>query len=175
MKSSGTAQCGTGILPVRLRAVVRCIRNPNACLAFGTGWKPAPHSHPAIFLVRPPPLHVARCVNTLNPDTLLAQLNWRYATKKFDATRKITPELWAALEKALILTPSSFGLQPWKFIVITDAALRQKLVPVSWNQTQPVECSHHVVFAARRTVSDADVDHFVESIVATRGVTADSL
>ena len=114
-------------------------------------------------------------MNTLNPDTLLAQLNWRYATKKFDATRKITPELWAALEKALILTPSSFGLQPWKFIVITDAALRQKLVPVSWNQTQPVECSHHVVFAARRTVSDADVDHFVESIVATRGVTADSL
>ena len=114
-------------------------------------------------------------MNTLNPDTLLAQLNWRYATKKFDATRKIAPELWAALEKALILTPSSFGLQPWKFIVITDAAVKKKLVPVSWNQTQPADCSHHVVFAVRTALGEKDVDTFLDSIVAARGGTKDAL
>ena len=114
-------------------------------------------------------------MNTLNPETLLTQLNWRYATKKFDAKKKIAPELWATLEKSLILTPSSFGLQPWKFLVITDAAVKQKLVPVSWNQTQPADCSHHIVFAARRAVAEKDVDHFIASIVAVRGGTAEAL
>ncbi len=114
-------------------------------------------------------------MNTPNSDSLLTQLNWRYATKKFDATRKIAPDLWAALEKALILTPSSFGLQPWKFFIVTDAAVKQQLVPVSWGQTQPVDCSHHVVFAVRKALAEKNVDEFIESIVATRGGTAESL
>jgi nitroreductase len=114
-------------------------------------------------------------MTTLNPESLLTQLSWRYATKKFDATKKIEPELWAALEKSLILTPSSFGLQPWKFIVVTDSAVKQRLVPVSWNQTQPADCSHHVVFAARTALGEKEVDSFLESIVATRGGTKESL
>ena len=114
-------------------------------------------------------------MNITNPDSLLAKLQWRYATKKFDTTRKLTPQLWSALEQSLILTPSSFGLQPWKFIVVTDPAVKQRLVPVSWGQTQPADCSHHVVFAVRKALGEKDVDHFVESIVATRGVTAESL
>jgi nitroreductase len=114
-------------------------------------------------------------MQTLAPEALLSQLQWRYATKKFDSTKKIPADLWSALEKALILTPSSFGLQPWKFIVITDPQVRQKLVPVSWNQTQPVDCSHHVVFAVRKAVGEADVDHFVDSIAAVRGVPKESL
>ena len=135
----------------------------------------AKFGHTAIFLVRQPPLRVARGVNTLNPDALVAQLNWRYATKKFDATKKIPAGTWAALEHALLLTPSSFGLQPWKFIVITDAAVKQKLVPVSWNQTQPADCSHHVVFAVRKALEEKDVDRFLDSIVATRGGAKESL
>ena len=111
----------------------------------------------------------------ITPATLLAQLNWRYAVKKFDATRKIAPELWSTLEQALVLTPSSFGLQPWKFIVVTDAAVKQQLVPVSWGQTQPADCSHHIVFAVRKALAEKDVDQFIGSIVATRGGTAESL
>lgn len=111
----------------------------------------------------------------LSPDSLLAQLKWRYATKKFDPSKKIAANVWDALETALVLTPSSFGLQPWKFIVITDAAVKQKLVPVSWNQKQPAECSHHVVFAVQKSVGEADVDRFIESIVAVRGVAKESL
>ncbi len=114
-------------------------------------------------------------MNTLSPDALLAQLNWRYATKRFDPARKISPDTWAALEKALILTPSSFGLQPWKFVVITDAAVKHQLVSVSWNQTQPTGCSHFVVFATRRNLDERDVDRFLENTVAVRGGSLDKL
>jgi nitroreductase len=114
-------------------------------------------------------------MTTLNPGNLLTQLHWRYATKKFDATHKIAPELWSALEQALILTPSSFGLQPWKFLVITDQAVKEKLVPVSWHQKQPAQASHHVVFAVRKALGEKDVDHFVESIVQVRGGTTEAL
>jgi nitroreductase len=114
-------------------------------------------------------------VNSLSPESLLAQLNWRYATKKFDPTRKIAPDVWSALEKSLLLTPSSFGLQPWKFLVITDQAVKQKLVPVSWNQTQPADCSHHVVFAVRKAVGEADIDHFIDRVVEVRGVPREGL
>jgi nitroreductase len=120
-------------------------------------------------------MRVARSVNTLNPEALLTQLNWRYATKKFDTSRKIAPDVWSALEKALLLTPSSFGLQPWKFIVITDAAVKHQLVPVSWHQTQPTGCSHFVVFAVRRALAEKDVDNFLDSIVAVRGGTKEAL
>ena len=74
-------------------------------------------------------------MDTLSPTALIAQLQWRYAAKKFDSARKIPADVWSALEEALILTPSSFGLQPWKFLVITDAAVKQSLVAASWRQT----------------------------------------
>ena len=76
---------------------------------------------------------------SLSPAQLTAALDWRYATKKFDPTRKIPADVWAALEHALVVAPSSFGLQPWKFIVVTDSAVRSKLLPVSWGQAQVVE------------------------------------
>ena len=114
-------------------------------------------------------------MNPIAPADLLASLNWRYATKKFDATKTIPAELWAALEQALILSPSSFGLQPWKFIVITDPAVKQSLVPVSWGQTQPADCSHHIVFAAHKSLTAADVDRFIASTVAVRGGKAEDL
>jgi len=67
--------------------------------------------------------------NTIvSPDQLLQQLQWRYATKKFDSTKKIPEDVWNALEQTLVLAPSSFGLQPWKFFVVNDPETRQKLV-----------------------------------------------
>lgn len=108
-------------------------------------------------------------MSTIQPTDLLAQLNWRYATKSFDPARKIPADVWSALEQSLVLTPSSFGLQPWKFIVVTDEAVRAQLSAVSWNQPQPVQCSHHVVFTARKSMDAAEVTRFLESTVATRG------
>ncbi len=108
-------------------------------------------------------------------DSLLQQLNWRYATKKFDATRKISEGDWGTLEKALILTASSYGLQPWKFIIVTDPALKAKLRPASWNQSQVEDCSHLVVFTAKQDVTEADVDRFIARIAEVRGVSLESL
>ena len=63
------------------------------------------------------------------------QLAWRYATKCFDPAKKISARDWASLEASLLLAPSSFGLQPWRFITISDPALRAKLRAHSWNTT----------------------------------------
>lgn len=106
---------------------------------------------------------------------LTAALDWRYATKKFDSAKKIPADTWAALEHALVTAPSSFGLQPWKFIVVTDAAARAKLLPASWNQTQVVEASHLVVFAVRKGVDEAWVDKFLARQVELRGGSLEAL
>lgn len=106
---------------------------------------------------------------------VLEALKWRYATKKFDARRTIPAEVWSALEESLVLAPSSFGLQPWKFWVVTDAALRQALVPHSWMQTQPVDCSHFVVFAVKTGIGEADVDRLISRSVEVRGGTREAL
>lgn len=112
---------------------------------------------------------------TINSDTLLHQLNWRYATKQFDASRKITPQDWATLEQALLLTPSSGGLQPWKFIVVTDPAVRAKLTPASYGQPQIKDASHLVVFAARIGFNTADVDAHIQHVAEIQGVPVEAL
>lgn len=107
--------------------------------------------------------------------TLLNQLRWRYATKQFDPTRKIPAADWQTLEETLRLTPSSFGLQPWRFIVVTDPATREKLASASWNQRQVAEASHLVVFASKKRLGPEEVDHYLERIAQVRGVTRESL
>lgn len=108
-------------------------------------------------------------------DALLAHLNWRYATKKFDPSKTIADADWEALEQALILTPTSYGMQPYKFLVLTDPVLRAQLVPASWGQTQPVDCSHYIVFAARARNSEADVDRYLARMAEVRGMPAGAL
>jgi nitroreductase len=106
---------------------------------------------------------------------LLNALQWRYATKVFDATRKIPAEIWQTLERALVLTPTSYGLQPYKFLVIHDPARRAELLPHSWNQKQVVDASHFVVFAARTKMTDADVNKLIQLTSAVRKIPAESL
>jgi nitroreductase len=109
-------------------------------------------------------------MHPVSPDTVLAQLRWRYATKKFDPSRKIAPELWAKLEQAPVLAPSSYGLQPWKFVVVTDPAVRKQLHPVSYNQAQILDASHLVVFAAKNPPTPADVERHVARTARVRGL-----
>jgi len=113
--------------------------------------------------------------HTITSEQLLDRLNWRYATKQFDPARKINAQDWATLEDALLLTPSSGGLQPWKFIVVTDPAVRAKLLPVSYGQPQITNASHLVVFAAKKNFGEADVDAFINHTAATRGIPVESL
>jgi nitroreductase len=114
-------------------------------------------------------------MNKLEPQQLLNALNWRYATKVFDAAKKIPADVWQALERALVLTPSSYGLQPYRFLVIHDPARRADLLPHSWNQRQVVDASHFIVFTARTQMTESDVDKLMGRTIDVRKVPADSL
>ncbi len=111
----------------------------------------------------------------MTPAKLLESLQFRYATKKFDADRKIPADIWSVLEQALLLAPSSFGLQPWKFLVIDDPALRAELAKKSWGQSQVTDASHLVVFTTRTDVTEADVDRFMSSLTEIQGRSPESL
>jgi nitroreductase len=114
-------------------------------------------------------------MNQISNEHLLKALNWRYATKLFDETKKIPDNVWQTLERALILTPTSYGLQPYKFIVMTGAEKRAELLPHSWKQKQVVQCSHYVVFTARTKLTEADVNHWIQHIAEVRKVPVESL
>lgn len=106
---------------------------------------------------------------------LVAAMNWRYATKKFDPSRAIPTSTWNALAESLVLTPSSYGLQPWKFVIVTNKEIMERLVPHSWNQRQVADCSHLVVFALRKNVDTAHVDSFISRTAEVRGIDASSI
>jgi len=106
---------------------------------------------------------------------LLDALQWRYATKIFDASKTIPADIWTALEKTLVLTPTSYGLQPYQFLIVQDAAKRAELLPHSWGQKQVVDCSHFVVFTARTEMKEADVDKLTKRTVELRRLPADAL
>jgi nitroreductase len=112
---------------------------------------------------------------SIHSQQLLEQLNWRYATKQFDPTRKINAHDWAALEQALLLSPSSGGLQPWKFLVITNPEMRAKLRPASYGQAQITDASHLVVLAARNDLTEADVDAHIKNITKIQGAPGEAL
>ena len=114
-------------------------------------------------------------MSAINSQQLLEQLNWRYATKQFDPNRKISAADWATIEEALTLSPSSGGLQPWKFIVVTDPAVRAKLLPASYGQRQISEASHLVVFASKLNLGDADVDAHIRRVASVQGAPAEAL
>ncbi len=113
--------------------------------------------------------------HTIPEKQLLDALNWRYATKTFDATKLIPEGTWKTLEESLALSPSSFGLQPYRFLVVKDAAIRKQLQPHSWNQTQVVDASHYVVMTARTAFTEAEVDRFLDRVVEVRGIPRESL
>jgi nitroreductase len=114
-------------------------------------------------------------MNNQSTQLLLHALNWRYATKVFDPGRKIPADVWQTLERALVLSPSSYGLQPYRFLVINDPAKRAALLPHSWNQKQVVDCSHYVVFTARTKMTETDVSKLIARTTDIRKIPAESL
>ncbi len=109
------------------------------------------------------------------PTQILEQLNWRYAAKKFDPTQIIADDVWHVLEQSLVLAPSSFGLQPWKFIVVRNPEIKQQLVGASYNQAQVGEASHLVVFAIQTGLGETDVDRYINRMTEVQGVPAENL
>lgn len=112
---------------------------------------------------------------TIPPQQLIDALNWRYATKKFDPAKKIPDDIWHALEQSLVLAPSSIGLQPWKFFVVTDAGVKTQLQAASYRQAQVGDCSHFVALAVRRDLDAEHVERHIARMIELTGATAEKM
>jgi len=108
-------------------------------------------------------------------NTFLENQNWRYATKKFDATKKISTEDLDKLKEAIQLSTSSYGLQPYKVLIIENPEIRAQLQPVSWGQSQIIEASHLFVFANMVDVQDNHIDEYMNNMAQTRGLNIEDL
>lgn len=107
--------------------------------------------------------------------SFIEALNWRYATKKFDATKKISEIDLEEILTAIQLSASSYGLQLYKILVITDPEIRAKLQPASWGQSQIVDASHVFVFCARTDVTGEDIDSYLNLKAEIQGLDPQNL
>lgn len=111
----------------------------------------------------------------MNAEQILNQLQWRYATKKFNPNKKIAAADWQALEQSLVLSPSSFGMQPWKFFVVENSETRQEILPHAWGQKQVVDASHLVVLAIKLGVDGSDVERQAARMAEVQQVPTEKL
>ena len=107
--------------------------------------------------------------------TFLDHQKWRYATKKFDSTKKISNEDLNILKEAIRLSTSSYGLQPYKILLIENPELRAEIQKAAWGQSQVVDASHLLVFANQITIEDSEIDSFIDNTSNTRGIEKEKL
>ncbi|MFI2743848.1 NAD(P)H-dependent oxidoreductase [Zhouia sp. PK063] len=103
------------------------------------------------------------------------KLNWRYATKSFDTSKKISEENLQILKEAMRLSASSYGLQPYKIFIIENSDLRNKLKAAAYNQPQITDASQLIVFAGKTDVTAQDVTEYMENISAVRNIPLEAL
>jgi len=102
--------------------------------------------------------------------SLLDKLNWRYATKKFDETKKVSQEQLNTLLTAIQLSPSSAGLQAYRVIVVSDPKVKEQLREAAYGQQQLTTSSHVLVFAAETGLDSEYVKTYIDRIAEIRGV-----
>jgi nitroreductase/dihydropteridine reductase len=107
--------------------------------------------------------------------SLIEKLNWRYATKKFDHTKKLSTEQLIDLLAAVRLAPSSVGLQSYKVLVVENPAIREQLRVAAHGQPQITEASQLIVFASETTLDEVYVKNFVDFVAERRQVTRENL
>ncbi|MDB5145873.1 MAG: NAD(P)H-dependent oxidoreductase [Mucilaginibacter sp.] len=107
--------------------------------------------------------------------SLIEKLNWRYATKKFDHTKKLSPAQLDELLKAVHLSPSSAGLQSYKIVVVEDPATRQKLREAAYGQPQLTDASQMIILASETNVDADYVKKHIDHIAKTRQIGRESL
>lgn len=114
-------------------------------------------------------------INYKNMTNIIDAMKWRYSVNKFDTSKKLTDAQFDELMQAVILTPSSFGLQAWKFIAVKNPEIRSKLAAAGWNQPKFTEASHLIIFAVNKVIDDKLVDTYMASVAKTRGVAVENL
>jgi nitroreductase len=105
---------------------------------------------------------------------LLESLQWRYATKKMNG-EKIPQDKLDRILQATKLAPSSYGLTPYKVIVVESEELKEGLMNAAYGQTQLTDSSQVLVFATWDSITEGSVDHFIETVANERGITSDLL
>ena len=105
----------------------------------------------------------------------LENLKWRYATKKFDSSKKISSEDLDTLKEAIQLSVSAYGLQLYKVIIVENTALSEKLKSVSWGQDQITAASHLVIFCNYTNVTDKHVDDFLNMTAKSQDIDVKNL
>jgi len=108
-------------------------------------------------------------------NSYIENLNWRYSTKKFDASKKVSKKDLENLLEATSLSASSYGLQPYEILVVEDKELRSKLQPAAWGQSQITEASHLIVLANQSTFGEELVDDYLSNVSKTRNIPAKDL
>lgn len=106
---------------------------------------------------------------------LIEALEWRYACKKFDTDKRISHTDLNTILDSIQLTPSSYGLQPIKVLLIETKELREQIKPIAWNQAQVVDASHLLVFCHFTEISEAYVDQHVTLMANTRDLPIEKL
>ena len=101
---------------------------------------------------------------------LIQKLNWRYATKKMNPAKAVSPEKVERILEAARLAPTSSGLQPYEIIVVTNTEIRQKIRPIAWDQAQITDCSHLLVFAAWDDYTPERINMMFDLTNAVRGM-----
>jgi nitroreductase len=105
----------------------------------------------------------------------LENQNWRYATKKFDATKIVSAEDLNTLKEAIRLSSSSYGLQPYKVIIVENPELRAQIQPAAWGQSQIVDASHLIIFANDTNVGDDTINNLLITMSVTRETPLEAL
>ena len=105
----------------------------------------------------------------------LENQNWRYATKKFDATKIVSAEDLNTLKEAIRMSSSSYGLQPYKVIIVENPELRAQIQPAAWGQSQIVDASHLIIFANETNVGDDAINNLLNTMSVTRETPLEAL
>ena len=108
-------------------------------------------------------------------NSVIEHRTWRYATKKFDATKKVSEQDLETLLEATRLSASSYGLQPYHVFVISDQEVREQLKPASWGQSQITDASHLIVFANTKDFGEELVDDYLANVSETRNIPSEGL
>ncbi|TVZ59985.1 nitroreductase [Flavobacteriaceae bacterium MAR_2010_105] len=99
---------------------------------------------------------------------IINHLQWRYATKKFDAEKLLSAKKMDTLKKAFNLTATSFGLQTISMVIISDKAMREPLLQHSYYQKQVVDASHLLMICIQENITDTDVDLLFDNTKSIR-------
>ncbi|MBS3083766.1 NAD(P)H-dependent oxidoreductase [Candidatus Pacearchaeota archaeon] len=106
---------------------------------------------------------------------ILKALNWRYATQVFDQNKKVSENDLNELLETMRLSPSSFGLQPWKFIVVENKELRKEIREVAFNQPKVTDASHLIVLCSKTDITEEYIKQYIKDTAETRNISIDSL